>query len=348
MRKIGWMFHHAERLNREVTFLAGYRLAKADGLSGQAAIDAAADMTWKVHFDYQSSSRPRAMQGDLARIVTTFRNFTVNMLWRLFRDTHQSLHGASAAERAEARGQLIGITLSMMAHAGIRGAWGYGLLMMLLGMFFPGGGDDAEEWLQDALLMEGDGPGVAAWNFGMGMALNGAPGRILGADLTERIGMPNLWFRGDDRDLEGQDLYYTHMQELLGPVAGIPLGFYRGIEYAADGDWWRGVEAGVPKMVRDLMKAGRFSVGQPRSCPLHGRRTRGRFCRYRHLSPARLCPHRHRSRPQLGRPIPGPSHPVRAGGAAPHRRAGCRPGRQHGCGDWRGGRGADPAGTGAA
>ena len=259
MRKIGWMFHHAERLNREVTFLAGYRLAKADGLIGTAAIDAAADITWKVHFDYQSSSRPRAMQGDLARIVTTFRNFTVNMLWRLFRDTHQSLNGATAAERAEARSQLIGITLSMMAHAGIRGTWGYGILMLMLGMFFPGGGDDAEDWLQDALLMEGDSAGTAAWNYGMGMVLNGAPGKVLGLDLRERIGMPNLWFRGDDRDLEGQDLYFTHLQELLGPVAGIPLGFYRGLDYASDGDLWRGTEAAVPKMVRDLMKAGRFS-----------------------------------------------------------------------------------------
>ncbi|GGE24354.1 Adenine-specific DNA methylase, N12 class [Gemmobacter megaterium] len=260
MRKIGWMFHHAERLNREVTFLAGYRLAKADGLSGLAAIDAAADMTWEVHFDYQSSSRPRAMQGDLARIVTSMKNFVVNMLWRLFRDTHQSLHGASKQERAEARSQLIGITLSMMAHAGIRGTWGYGLLMMLLGAFFPGGGDDAEEWLQDALLMEGDTPGVAAWNYAMGMAMSGVPGRVLGADLTERVGMPNLWFRGDDRDLEGQDLYDAHMRELLGPVAGIPLGFYRGLDYIGDGDWWRGIEAAVPKAVRDLMKAGRFST----------------------------------------------------------------------------------------
>jgi N12 class adenine-specific DNA methylase len=260
MRKIGWMFHHTERFNREVTFLAGYRLAKGEGLSGEAAINAAADMTWKVHFDYQSSSRPRAMQGDLARIVTTFRNFTVNMLWRLFRDTHQSLYGATPAEKAEARSQLIGVTLSMMAHAGIRGTWGYGIIMLLLGMFFPGGGDDAEDWLQDALLMEGDSAGVAAWNYAMGMALNGAPGKVLGLDLRERIGMPNLWFRGDDRDLEGQDLYDAHMREILGPVAGIPLGFYRGLDYAGDGDWWRGAESAAPKMIRDLMKAGRFSV----------------------------------------------------------------------------------------
>lgn len=260
MRVIGAFFHHAERLNREVTFLAAYRMAKAEGLTGGAAIDAAADATWKVHFDYQNTSRPRVMQNDLGKILTTFRQFTVNMLWRLFRDSHQALTGATKEERAEARTQLIGVTLSMMAHAGIRGTWGYGLIMLLLGMFFPGGDDDAEKWLQDSLLVEGDTPGAAAWNWTMGAALNGVPGHVLGLDLKERIGMPNLWFRGTDRELEGEDLYNAYVGEILGPLYGIGAGFFRGATYAADGDFWRATETAVPKVMRDMMKAGRYTV----------------------------------------------------------------------------------------
>lgn len=260
MRMIGAFFHHAERLNREVTFLAAYRLAKADGLTGAAAVDAAADATWKTHFDYQNTSRPRVMQNDLGKILTTFRQFTVNMLWRLFRDVHQSVNGATKEERAEAKTQLIGITLSLMAHAGIRGTWGYGLLMLMLGMFFPGGDDDAEKWLQDALLVEGDSAGTAAWNWTMGAALNGVPGQFLNVDLKERIGMPNLWFRGQDRDLEGADLYSAYVGEVLGPVYGIGSGIFRGASYAADGEVWRGIETAVPKVIRDAMKAGRYAT----------------------------------------------------------------------------------------
>lgn len=260
MRVIGKLFHEAERFNREITFLANYRLAKKAGMAFEDAVDAGADMTWKIHFDYQNTSRPRIMQNDLGKMLSVFRQYTVNVLWRLFRDTHQALKGATKEDRAEARTQLIGITLSMMAHAGIRGTWGYGLIMMGLGMFFPGGGDDAEKWLHDALLMEGDDAGTAAWNYAMGAAINGVPGHLLRLDLSERIGMPNLWFRGPSQDLEGEDLYSHYVGELLGPVYGIGDGIFRGVQMAADGDWYRGAEAAVPKVVRDAMKAGRFAV----------------------------------------------------------------------------------------
>jgi|GEM_PF-310513 len=259
MKRIGWFFHHAERFNREVTFLANYRLARDEGLDHSHAVEAAADITWKIHFDYQNTSRPRFMQNDLGKILTTFRQFTVNLIWRMFRDTHQMLNGATKEDRREARVQLVGVTLSMMAHAGIRGTWGYGLLMMLLGMLAPGADDDdIKEWLQDALLMEGDNPGVAAWNFAMGAALNGVPGQVLGVDLVERIGMPNLWFREAPSDLEGADLYAHYVGEVLGPVYGIGQGFFRGAQLAADGEWWRGTEAATPKVIRDAMKTVRY------------------------------------------------------------------------------------------
>ncbi len=208
-----------------------------------------------------NTSRPRIAQSDIGKILSQFKNFTINMLWRLFRDTHQALTGATAEDRKEARTQLIGITLSMMAHAGIKGTWGYGLLMMFLGVFFPGGSDDAEEKLQDALLLEGDTPGVAAWNWIMGAALSGIPGHVTGTDLSERIGMPNLWFRGSDRDLEGEDLYMAYMKDMLGPVlGGIFPSAVRGYDMVTSGEWWRGTEAAVPKVVRDLMKSYRFAA----------------------------------------------------------------------------------------
>ena len=262
MKRISLFFHHAERFNREVTFLAAYRLAKADGQNADDAIHTAADMTYKTHFDMQNTSRPRFMQNDIGKILTTFRAFTVNMLWRLFRDSHQALNGKTKEERREARAQLVGVTLSLMAHAGIRGTWGYGLIMLLLGTVskLAGGGDDddLEEWLQDALLMEGDNPGVAMWNYAMGAALNGVPGQVMGVDLTDRIGMPNLWFRGQDRDLEGADLYSAYVGDVLGPVYSVGQGFFRGAQLAGDGEFWRGTEAAVPKVIRDAMKSARY------------------------------------------------------------------------------------------
>lgn len=267
MRTIGFMFHHAERLNREVTFLAAYRLARADGRDHDASINDAADLTWRTHFDYQNTARPRMMQGDFEKIIFTFRNFTVNALYRLFRDTHQAFAGATAEERREARGQLVGVSLSMMAHAGIKGVWGYGLLMALLGAVMPGGdGDDIEDWIQDALLMEGDDLGTAAWNWAMGMVLHGVPGTVTGTSLTERLGMPSLWFRPPREGTEGQDVWAHYLEQFAGPVVGIGGQFMSGLSMI--GDAWsegngdnlmRGAEKLVPNFVSNgVIKPARF------------------------------------------------------------------------------------------
>jgi N12 class adenine-specific DNA methylase len=265
MKRLSWMFHKAEVANRETTFLASYRMARKNGSPHAEAIEKAGKLTWKIHFDYQHSSRPRFMQNDYMRVLTIFRQFTVNMLYRMARDTHQSLKGATPEERTEARAQLAGITLSMAAHAGITGVWGYGLVMSVLGMILPGmDDDDVEEWVQDALLLEGDSIGTAAWNYAMGMALKGVPGHVTGINLTSRIGMADLWFRAPYKDLEAEDSIQHYMNELAGPIPSIAFSVGRGIEQVLNAgsfrEVMRGVETATPKAVNDLLQAGRYAV----------------------------------------------------------------------------------------
>lgn len=249
---LSWTFHHTERMNREVTYLAAYRMAREKGLDHMNAVDKAADLTWRTHFDYQSSSRPRFMTADWARVVFTFRNFQVNMLWRLFRDAHQALRGATTEERTEARRQLIGVSAMLLAHAGIRGVWGYGLIMTLLAMFTPGDADDLEDEMKGAIT------GLLGNQIG-GMLLNGVPGHLTGTDLTSRIGMPDLWFRAPDRQLEGEDEYFYWVEQALGPVFGIAKNVFVGMDMMAE-DPWRGAEKIAPKALRDQMRAVRYEM----------------------------------------------------------------------------------------
>jgi N12 class adenine-specific DNA methylase len=199
-----------------------------------------------------NTSRPRVMQSDTAKVLLVFRNFQISMLWRLFRDAHQVFNGRTAAEKKEARAQLLGITAMMMLHAGITGTWGYALLMMLTGLFLDGGSDEAEEELKRAVV-ETFGPGAG------GMLLKGVPGHVLGLDLTNRLGMPELWFRSSDRTLEGEDQYNYWLQQMVGAVPGIFENQWRGIQQIGEGETWRGVETMSPKFVRDLMKAARYA-----------------------------------------------------------------------------------------
>ena len=47
MRVASFMFHQAERFNRQVTFVASYRLAKAAGASSDVAFEQAKDATYR-------------------------------------------------------------------------------------------------------------------------------------------------------------------------------------------------------------------------------------------------------------------------------------------------------------
>lgn len=252
MAAFSFLQHHTERMNREVTFLAAYRMAKLNGAAPKQAIEKAADLTWRAHFDYQSNNRPRFMQGNNAKVLFVFRNYSVNALWRLFRDGYQAFAGDTPEARREARKQLYGISVMMALHAGISGTWLFGMTMMIAGLVFGMSKDDVEEELKgDIVEMFGPEIGGAMWY--------GLPGRSLGISLTERIGMPNLWFRSSDRDLEGSDEYYFWLSQILGASFSIPLGVFRGMQLSEEGHTERGIEAMVPKVARDLMKATRYA-----------------------------------------------------------------------------------------
>lgn len=259
MSKISWLFHHSERMNREVTFLAGYRLLREQGKTHDQAITQAGDATWEVHFDYQNTSKPRVMQSPGMQVLLTFRNFSVNFLWRIFRDLHQSVNGADQETRKEARRQAGVMATMMLFHAGIKGVYGYGLVMALMGLFFPDDEDDPEERLEKLMLDYLPRPVARAM-------LDGVPGTLGGIDLTGRIGMPNLWFRDSLRPLEGADLYQHYVNEVIGPIPAIGMNIATGASRVIDGAAlrdgslvWRGVETAMPKAVRDVMKGGRYA-----------------------------------------------------------------------------------------
>lgn len=252
MKVIAWGFHHTERLNREVTFLAGYRLARAKGESHDQSITTAADLTWKTHFDYANTSRPRLMHNDTMKILLVFRNFQINMLFRLFRDIHQVMHADSKESRREALTQLSGITGMMMLNAGITGTWGFGIAMLMAGLFMEDG-EDPEEELKKGMVNT-LGPNLA------GLALYGVPGHVTGTALSESVGMPDLWFRSPDSEKEGEEALQFWQSQLLGAVPSIGAQFARGLSYIGKGEEYRGIETMMPKMLKDPMKSYRFAT----------------------------------------------------------------------------------------
>lgn len=254
MGYISAMFHHAERYNREVTSMAAYRLAREAGMEHAAAVREAADLTWQVHFDYSSGNRARYMQSDTAKVLLVFRQHSVNMLARLTSDLRSAMKGETPQVKAEAKRRLAGMFALYALFAGALGVPGAQALLLLLN----GLDDDDDPWTAEdkikRAVTESLGEDLAAVFF------NGLPGTLSGVALTERIGMGSLWFRNPNRELEGRDAYYYWMEQVLGAAPAMVGNAFIGASMIGEGEWYRGFEAAMPKAVKDLMRAGRYSA----------------------------------------------------------------------------------------
>ena len=252
MAAASWAFHHTERINREVTVLMAYRMARAKGLSHKEAIQAANDLTWKTHFDYQNNSRPRVMHNDMMKVALVFRNYSINMLYRLFRDIHQSVKGDSPAAKREARIQLAGITGMMMLGAGLTGTWGAGIVFALASAFMDDDKDPEQELKKS--MVEALGPMMA------GIVLDGVPGYVTGTSQSESLGMRDLWFRSPNSELEGKNEFEYWQSQLLGATPSIASNILRGYGLIKQGETYRGIETMMPKAIKDPMKAYRYAT----------------------------------------------------------------------------------------
>lgn len=252
MAAASWAFHHTERINREVTVLMAYRMARAKGLSHKDAIQAANDLTWKTHFDYQNNSRPRVMHNDMMKVVLVFRNYSINMLYRLFRDIHQSVKGDSPAAKREARIQLAGITGMMMLGAGLTGTWGASIVFALASAFMDDDKDPEQELKKS--MVEALGPMMA------GIVLDGVPGYVTGTSQSESLGMRDLWFRSPNTELEGKNEFEYWQSQLLGATPSIASNIFRGYGLIKQGETYRGIETMMPKAIKDPMKAYRYAT----------------------------------------------------------------------------------------
>lgn len=254
MGVVSFMFHNAEKFNREVTSIAAYRLARDAGDTHNRAQKEGADLTWESHFDYSNANKARFMQNDFMKVLLMFRQYSLNMTYLLARSAYQSVKGESPEVRRLARRKLAGI-LGM--HALVVGAKGLPLASMvesIMNLIFD---DEDEPWdfwteFRNFLADHIGQTGATAVTKGLGEV-------VTGADLTSRIGLNELWFRSPDRDLEAKAYVGYWIEQVLGPMGAIFINGGRGIDLVSEGHTRRGIEAMLPKFAKDGLKAIRYN-----------------------------------------------------------------------------------------
>lgn len=258
MNVVSYAFHKTEVLNRQVTALAAYRLARAAGKDHPTATDYAAKATWEAHFDYSNANRSRFMQSGAAKVLLMFRQYALNMTWYLARNGWLAIRSLDPTERGEARKKLagsLGMTAVFSGALGLPMAWAvFGVLNAMHALF----DDDDEPWNAETAfqnwLAETVGADVAT------TLTRGVGNGVFGIDLASRTSLNHLWLREADRELEGRDRYHYWLEQLAGPMGGLLANQFTGAELIRDGQVGRGMETMLPKALKDGLKALRYAT----------------------------------------------------------------------------------------
>lgn len=253
MRWASFIFHQAERFNREITFVAAYRLAKKAGAKHDGAFEQAMKATYDGHFDYSSGNRPRIMQGNVAKVILLFKQFGQNMLYTMIRSLHQSFKAETPAARREARRALGGI---MASHAVFAGTMGLPLIGTILGLMSFFGGSDDEPWDAETALKNNlsDVLGVTATD----VLMNGVS-RLTPWDISSRVSIDNLIIPQTREGLEGESQAQAVMTAAIGPIGGIFVNILKGFQEISEGHGMRGIETMSPTFMRGPLRAIRFA-----------------------------------------------------------------------------------------
>lgn len=277
-------------MNRAVTALAAYRLARKklansktyrnDQERHDAAVLLAEELVEMSHYDYTNTNRPRFMQGDMGRVVFLFRNYSLNMQYRLIRDFRDGIwknKNISKEDRREARTRFLGIIGMTTLFAGVGGYplfWAAeAIANNLLGedddeLYFALGGDPDNPFdsktamrklLHDATeeyIAEGWGQTVAT------AVMKGPWSAFTGSDLSQRASLNNLWIREIPENLKGDPKgLMAHLSgEALGPIWGMGMNIAGGFSDIGAGHTMRGVEKFLPKFAGDMLKTYRYAT----------------------------------------------------------------------------------------
>jgi hypothetical protein len=277
---MGGAFHVAERMNRQVTALASYRLhyaqlraanpnaAEAD--LRQAAAEEAVRLTRKLNGGATLNDAPRWTQQGIGRIVGMFRNYGLHM-------THMQLRYMKEAAGMEVRafqrkldsGQLPRTPENLMHLAQLKadarialkatlGMWGSSFLLAGVAgvpMF------NAVAMMVNAMLLdddEDDFETIVRKSIGEGW-YKGWLTEGTGMDISGRIGLSGLLLRADRFNSNPSEAD-TFMNYFGGPAWATGVRFSRGVkELLSGGDIQRGVEQMLPAAFSSVSKAVRYA-----------------------------------------------------------------------------------------
>jgi hypothetical protein len=249
----GAMFHHGERMNRQVSMIAAYELElarlKKEGRTGKAAEEEAANYaiytTKLTNGGTSAGAAPRIAQGNIGRVVFMFKRYGVSMYYMLFKTANELLKHEDKNVRDQAKMQIAGLYGMAALFAGVQGLPFFGLAAMVYAATLADD-DDKDDTLE-----------IQTRKYMGELAYKGAFNYIFNVDVAARMGFNDLIVR-DVLNEQDKTLLVRAAEMLGGPVVGSVSKLERGYNLMKEGEMYRGVEAMLPTSLGNMMKATRF------------------------------------------------------------------------------------------
>jgi hypothetical protein len=272
----GWMFHHGERMNREVTMLATYNLemerlkkpSKADVESIEAlrqemndsraegtpefntkdatealAANQAIYVNELTNGGVSAAAAPRFAQNPLGKIIFMYKRYGVSMYYMMFKTFKQATQGNTPEERQAAWRQLGGIVGMSGLMAGAQGIPMYGALSLLYSMFCDEDDEDLDTVTRKAL-------GEFVYKGPLEYATNLA--------IAGRITLNDLILRDSKGGAGSATFSQQLLQALGGPVVGVADRISRGYSKLNEGHTMRAMEDLFPSAIANGFKGVRY------------------------------------------------------------------------------------------
>ena len=254
----GFIFHHGERLNRQVSLIAAYNLdlnrmmtkptKEEAGLTQEQKEEKAANhavyTAELTNGGISAAAAPRIAQSSLGKVLFMFKRYGVSMYYLLFKTAREALKGETPEIRKAAMNQIAGIYGTAALFAGIQGLPMFGIAAMVYNMFADDDEDDFETATRKYL---GEVPYKGLLNY------------VTNVEIASRTGLSDLIIR-DSGKQDSQTVALTMMEMLGGPVFGVASRVERGLNMIRDGNVQRGIENILPSSLGNILKGIRYST----------------------------------------------------------------------------------------
>ena len=249
----GFIFHHGERMNRQVSLIASYELElnrmakegkKIDSAARTEAAKNAVQITELMNGGASAGSAPLLAKNSIGKIMFMYKRYGVSMYYMMFKTAREAMKSEDKKVRDAAMRQIVGIYASAGMMAGVQGLPMFGILAAVYNLFKGDDEDDAETAVRKYL--------------GEGL-FNGAVNYLTGTAIANRIGLSDLLINSTGYR-EQDNAVLAFLQLMGGPVYGVADRLQQGAKLISEGETERGLERMLPAGIANGFKGFRFAT----------------------------------------------------------------------------------------